>query len=282
MSEKGKIITDGAATAAPVVADTAEDGSVRRRRRIYVLSVGFDPLSPEEAAESLFLAASRKKEGNGGERLPFTVVTPNPISVMKARNDPELAAALSDADLSIPDGTGIVGAAKRAGTPLPARVTGIDTAEEVISRLAVTGGSLYIYGGKPGRAAEASAALAEKYRGLKIAGYADGYSEDMDAAAGKIAEAAPDLLAVCLGVPEQEIWLARHRKELAGTGAAIAAGGAVDVWSGHLGRAPELFRRLRIEWLWRMLRQPSRLRGLPAMAEFRLLTRRVRPRRKGE
>ena len=80
MSDMENIKSDGALTAAPGGADKAEC------RRICVLSVGFDPLTPGEAAQSVFLAASRKKGDCGGERLPFTVVTPNPISVMKATN----------------------------------------------------------------------------------------------------------------------------------------------------------------------------------------------------
>ena len=119
-------------------------------KRTRILGVSFDNLTCKEACEMIFTACRMK---NG---LPLSVVTPNPLMVMNARKNGELMASLEYADLSLADGTGVISAAKRLGTPLPERVTGIDTAYSVLERLSQVGGSVYLLGAKPGVAALAA------------------------------------------------------------------------------------------------------------------------------
>ena len=88
-----------------------------------------------------------------------------------------------------------------------------------------------------------------------------------------IAEKSPDLLAVCLGSPRQEMWVHKNREKLSGVGAIMCLGGALDVWSGNIKRSPDLFIKMRLEWLWRMIREPRRFAALPEMIKFRYLTR---------
>ena len=240
-----------------------------KNERISILGTGFDNVTGSAAAETVLNEI--RMRGNSVS-APFFVITPNPLMVMNARSDASAAAAFAAADLSLPDGTGIIGAAKRAGTPLPERVPGIATAEKVIAGLAARGGSVFLFGGKPGNAVLAAENLVKNYPGLVIAGVCDGYSE-REEAAEKIAAARPDFLCVCLGSPAQEKWIADNRERLRGTGCAMALGGSVDVWAGKIRRAPRIFIALRLEWLWRMLREPRRFRALPVLVKFRLLTR---------
>lgn len=238
--------------------------------RISILNISFDSTTASEASEKIFAACKNKNE------FPITAVTPNPIMVMNAKENEKLFSALANADISLADGVGIISAAKRMGTPLPERVTGIDSAYSVIEKLAEVGGSVYLLGAKPGVAEKASAELTEKLPSLRVVGTHDGYFESDAEIIKDITEKSPDLLAVCLGSPRQEIWAHENKEKLAGVGAVMCLGGTLDVWSGNIKRAPKLFITLRLEWLWRMLCEPKRMKNLPLMIKFRHLTRKSR------
>ena len=239
-------------------------------KRISILNIAFDAVKGNEAVSQI-LTACRSKQAS-----PLAVVTPNPIMVMNAQKDKDLFSAITNADLSLTDGVGIISAAKRMGTPLPERVTGIDTGYAVLKKLAGIGGSVYLLGAKPGVAELAADRLIKKLPGLRVVGTHDGYFENNEEIISEINERSPDLLVVCLGSPKQEIWVDTNREKICGVGAIICLGGALDVWSGNTKRAPSLFIRLHLEWLWRMLCEPKMIRELPKMIKFRSLTRKTR------
>lgn len=223
--------------------------------RVDVLGVGFDSVTREEAADrGLALMARRGAY----------VCTPNPEIVMLARRDPALMAAVNGADLVLADGTGVVWAAKRFGTPVPERVPGYDFLLDLLGRMR---GSLFILGGRPGVAEKAAAAVAERFPGVSVAGTFDGYSDDGPALAA-IRETKPDLLAVCLGAGRQEIWMASHRDLPVGLMAGL--GGSADVLAGEAKLAPPRWRDYGLEWLYRLLREPGRLGRQTALARFAL------------
>ena len=139
--------------------------------RIFILGIAFNCLTEAQAVSSIISAIDHKAS------MPFTVVTPNPIMVMNTQKNEALFSAISSADLSLADGVGIISAARRMGTPLPERVTGIDTAYSVLEKLAEVGGSVYLLGAKPGVAEKASAELTEKLPSLRVVGTHDGYFE---------------------------------------------------------------------------------------------------------
>ncbi|MCR4683791.1 MAG: WecB/TagA/CpsF family glycosyltransferase [Clostridiales bacterium] len=252
--------------------ETASSSGAATCGRSVILGVGFDRLTQAEAAERILRAI------DSGSPSPLFVVTPNPLMVSDALRDPDLMRIINGADLVLADGTGILSASRRLGDPLPGRAAGIDTAFDVIKELPRLGRSLFILGGKPGRAAEAAERLGRLIPGLEVCGTADGYGGLSDTGLpGRISSLSPGLLAVCLGSPKQEKWLDENAGSLGGVGAAVCLGGAVDVWSGRIGRAPGLFIKLKLEWLWRMLREPSRLRRLPDLVRFRLATRKKCP-----
>jgi N-acetylglucosaminyldiphosphoundecaprenol N-acetyl-beta-D-mannosaminyltransferase len=241
---------------------------------VSILGVNFNIVNRTEASERIFASCKSKNE------IPLTVVTPNPIMVMNAQKNESLFSALTAADLSLADGVGIISAAKRMGTPLPERVTGIDTGYAVLEKLAEVGGSVYLIGAKPGVAELAAKKLTEKLPNLQIVGTHHGYYENDEEIIKDISKKSPDLLAVCLGSPRQEIWVHENKKKLAGVGAIMCLGGALDVWAGNIKRAPSLFIKLRLEWLWRMLLEPKRMKELPKMIKFRILTGKSRQNKK--
>ena len=242
--------------------------------KIKVLGVSFDAVNKKEASAQISSAIQNKN------KIPFTAVTPNPIMVMNSQNNEALFSALSSADLSLADGVGIISAAKRMGKPLPERVTGIDTVYSVLQNLAEVAGSVYLFGAKPGVAEKAAERLTADLTGLRVVGTHHGYFEDDAEIIKDISEKAPDLLIVCLGSPRQEIWVHQNKEKLSGVGAVMCLGGVLDVWSGNIKRAPSFFIKMHLEWLWRMLLEPKRMKELPKMLKFRILTGKSRQNQK--
>ena len=240
------------------------------RDTVTVLGVIFDNITLKNA-----VSKAQDELTNGGDRV-MTVFTPNPLISMQCRRDPDFCRIINSASLSLADGRGVVDAAKRLGTPLPERVAGIDFGYEIMKIAAEKHAGVFLLGGKHGIAKKAAKRLENELPGLKVCGAYDGYAEAADEAAltSALLMAKPRLLIVCLGSPRQEHWIYEHLPMLreAGVRVAAALGGAVDVWAGEVRRAPKLFIRLRLEWLWRCLTQPRRLRCIPQLIEYRVLT----------
>ena len=218
--------------------------------RTDVLGVGFDNVTKTEAVERA-LALIDAREGR-------YVVTPNPEIVMLAKENPALKEALAGADIVLPDGAGIIKGAAILGRPMKEKVPGIDFACGVMARLAERGGSVYLFGAKPGVAEAAAETLRTKFPGLVISGTSDGYFSDDGPIIEKIRDAAPDLLLVCLGAPKQELWMAKMLGKLP-VGLMVGLGGSLDVFAGTVKRAPEAWQKLDLEWLYRLLKEPRRI-----------------------
>lgn len=218
--------------------------------RTDVLGVGFDNVTKAEAVERA-LALIDAREGR-------YVVTPNPEIVMLAKENPALKEALAGADIVLPDGAGIIKGAAILGRPMKEKVPGIDFACGVMARLAERGGSVYLFGAKPGVAEAAAETLRTKFPGLVISGTSDGYFSDDGPIIEKIKAAAPDLLLVCLGAPKQELWMAKMSGKLP-VGLMVGLGGSLDVFAGTVKRAPEAWQKLDLEWLYRLLKEPRRI-----------------------
>lgn len=217
--------------------------------RIDVLGVGFDNVTMDEAVD------------RGMELLhePGThyVATPNPEIVEVCRENPAARQAVNGASLVLPDGIGVVKGAKMLGTPLKARVPGIEFAAGLMERMAEEGRSLYLLGAKPGVAETAGKKLAEKYPGLNIAGTHDGYFQEDAPVVEAIRASGADCVFVCLGAPKQELWMSRHG---AATGARLLCGlgGSLDVFAGVVERAPKFWSDHGLEWFYRLCGDPRR------------------------
>lgn len=229
--------------------------------RTDVLGVGFDSVTMDEALE----AAERLMKGPGADYI----VTPNPEIVMACREDPEVKRAVAEASLVLPDGIGVIYGAKLLGRPLKEKVPGADFAEKLMARMAESSGSVYLLGARPGVAELAGKRLSEKYPGLRIAGTSDGYFRDDGPVIEKINAARPDLLLVCLGAPRQEKWMMTCRDRLA-VPLMAGLGGSLDVYAGVVRRAPERWQRLNLEWLYRLIKQPSRIGRMMKLPLFLL------------
>ena len=229
--------------------------------RTEIMGVGFDDLTLDEAAGA---AAGMIEEGGF-----HYVVTPNPELVDRARREEPFRQALNGADLVLPDGIGVVYAAKLLGRPLKGRCPGIDFAGKLMERMAKTGLRLYLLGAKPGVAETAAARLEAKYPGLIICGTHDGYFKEDAPVVEAVRAAEADVVFVCLGAPKQEYWMVKNGPA---TGARLMAGlgGSLDVFAGVVERAPESWQRLGLEWIYRLTKEPKRIGRMARLPLFLL------------
>lgn len=200
------------------------------------------------------------------------VVTPNPEIVMRARRDAALRAALAGAALAVPDGGGLLLAARLWGVPLREQVRGTDLVYRLAEQSAARHQRWFLLGAGPGVAEEAARRLERRYPGLLVVGTFAGSPAPADDAAAReaIARAAPvDVLLVAYGAPGQELWMARNLPHLP-VAVAIGVGGVLDYISGRVPRAPAWLRALGLEWLFRLLVQPWRWRRQTALVRFAL------------
>ena len=229
------------------------------RERIRVLGVEFDNLTMREALNIALDAIHRRSGG--------WIVTPNPEIVMLCRENPQLADAVRNAEMVIPDGIGVIYGTRILGTPLKERLPGIDFASALMLEWAAEKGRVYLFGAKPGIAEKAAAFLQTQHDGLEICGVHDGYFSDDAPIIADINAKKPDLLLVCLGAPKQELWMQANADKL-DVGLMIGLGGSLDVFAGVVQRAPAVWRRLGLEWLYRLLKEPKRIGRMMKLPMF--------------
>jgi N-acetylglucosaminyldiphosphoundecaprenol N-acetyl-beta-D-mannosaminyltransferase len=204
-------------------------------------------------------------------RMPYksaqSVFTPNSEIIERFRKNPELMEILNSADILTADGIGVVIASKILKTPLAARAAGFDVAVKLLESGREKGLSFFFFGGREGVAARAKANLEAKYPGLKVAGVKNGY--EITTAAEEIAASTPEIIFVCLGMEKQERWIFENKNKFPGA-ILLGIGGSLDVFAGEAKRAPEIFIKLNCEWLYRLLKQPSRFVRMLALPRFLL------------
>lgn len=234
---------------------------MNNKSRLNVLGVGVD-------TNDMNTSASILVDAMDGDDI-FSVYTPNSEIILHAYKNPDYCKVLNRGDMITPDGIGVVYASRILRRPLPERVGGFDLANEVLRRVAGTGKRVYLFGGKPGVADKAAEKICTLYPGTIICGTQDGYfdAEKERKIIEDINEKKPDLLFVCLGFPKQELWIDAHKDELCSK-VCMGIGGSLDVFAGTVKRAPIGFQKLGLEWLYRLLKQPSRAIRMLALPKF--------------
>ncbi|SFJ24009.1 N-acetylglucosaminyldiphosphoundecaprenol N-acetyl-beta-D-mannosaminyltransferase [Paenibacillus sp. UNC496MF] len=236
------------------------------------------PFSKMTLSDTVKLIQAKLAADARAETKPFHLITANPEIVMAAKGQPELRRIVEEADLITPDGIGVVLAAKWQGTRIPERVTGYDMLIRLLEGAAASGFSLYVLGADEETNAKAVDIIKAKYPGVEIAGRHNGFfkGDQENEIVADIARKRPDLLIVALGAPNAEKWIYKHKSRL-NAKVAFGVGGSLDVIAGKVKRAPVVWQKLNVEWLYRLLKQPSRWRRqlvLPKFALTILTTRR--------
>lgn len=188
------------------------------------------------------------------------VVTANPETFMKSETDKELNVLLNDKNtILVPDGIGIVKAARKIDYQVKERIAGIDIANILLEYGNELTKTIYLFGSTQEVIDSMKKVLTEKYPNLELVGSSNGYVKDRDKVFEKIASLTPDIVLVALGVPHQEKLIYKHLNKFK-KGIFVGVGGSFDVISGHKKRAPKIFIKLNLEWLYRIAKEPKRIK----------------------
>lgn len=188
------------------------------------------------------------------------IITVNPETLMLSESDAELKSILDNKSNSfVPDGIAVVKAARKIGVNVTERITGIDIAEYLLKLANENKYSIYLFGAKEEVISTLINKIKKEYPNINILGYSNGYVKDRDIIMQNIIKKKPDICMVALGIPHQEKIIAKYFTKTK-KGIFIGVGGSFDVLSGTKKRAPKLFIKLNLEWLYRIVTEPSRLK----------------------
>lgn len=209
----------------------------------------------------------------------FIIYTPNTEFVMMAKKDDEFNRLLNKSDLNIPDGIGLIYASKMKKNPLKEKVAGYDLTVNLIKLANEKGLKIYFVGGKPGIAEKAAQNILKEYPNVKIVGTKDGYfkgthlgmqgHEEERKLIADINEKAPDMLFVGFGAKKQEQWI-EYNKTMLNTKIIVGNGGTLDGLAGEVKRAPDIYIKLGLEWFYRLMKEPKRIKRQLLLPQFML------------
>jgi N-acetylglucosaminyldiphosphoundecaprenol N-acetyl-beta-D-mannosaminyltransferase len=240
-----------------------KEGFGRKNSRLKVLNVSVDPVDMDQAIDRIehFLSS---------ERRPHSVFAVNPEKSCLMSRDPSFCRAFSTADMLIPDGVGIVLAARILHGVYLHRVTGIDLMKKLCCYASERGRKVFVYGSTEEVNKKAVERLRLRYPGLQVAGRADGYttSHQMSDLLDKINGSGAEILFLALGSPKQEKWYLSHAGKLENVRICQGVGGSLDAIAGNVKRAPKLWRILGMEWLFRLISEPARFRRQKSLLLF--------------
>lgn len=222
--------------------------------RLTILNIWTDALTMETALDQMVEFLRRD------DRV-YTVFASNPEKNFSVPQDSELYSLFRNADLLLPDGIGIVWAARLLHGRKLERVPGCEFMERCCAFAAEKGYSIFLYGAREKVSAKAAEVLVQKYPGLVIAGRQDGYlpKERMHELVQRINDSGAKFLFLALGSPRQEKWVAEYGSQLTTVAVCQGIGGTLDVVAGTVRRAPRIWCNLGLEWLYRLLSEPRRI-----------------------
>ncbi len=236
--------------------------------RVSVLGFPVDRVSIGQTEEILtkFLSSDRTN----------LVFTADSNAFVCAESDERFRRCFDEAALITPDSAGPVWALAQYGKPVEGRVSGVDLVDLLCQISAKTGAKMYFLGSAPGVAEAASRRLIEKHPGCVVVGSRDGFFNGLsdEEIAHDIAQSRPDILLVGMGMPRQELFIL-DTAEIVGAKIGIGVGGSLDVHSGTVKRAPAIFQKMRLEWLWRTLLNPKKLDKVKNLPKFYYRVRRA-------
>lgn len=219
------------------------------QKTVKILGVRFDNVTMEQAVKKALAFA-----GHNQKRY---ICTPNPEMLLEAQKNRKFLRILNDSNLNVPDGFGIILASKYKKKPLKERVTGTDLMREILLK---TDKKIFLLGAKESIAEE----TAKKFPNARITGTFAGSPSPQDESKIRklIDKSEAEILFVAYGAPAQELWIARNMNHLCTVRLSVGVGGAFDFLAGKVKRAPKLMRETGLEWLYRLIKEPRRIRRI--------------------
>jgi N-acetylglucosaminyldiphosphoundecaprenol N-acetyl-beta-D-mannosaminyltransferase len=196
------------------------------------------------------------------------VITANPEMIMLARQDESFKEILYSADFVTPDGIGVILAGKILNRPLKERITGYDLTVSLLSVANEKNWRVYFLGASPEVMDLLRKKIVDQYPGINLMAHHGYFStDDEERIVDEIRNHHPHLLLVGLGMQKQELFLQKYLSHLP-VQFAMGVGGTFDVLSGKVKRAPLLWQRLGVEWLYRLIKEPWRWKRMLALPKF--------------
>jgi N-acetylglucosaminyldiphosphoundecaprenol N-acetyl-beta-D-mannosaminyltransferase len=226
------------------------------RKKAKLLGFDVDTFGQEGALQSAVAYATNLIATKTGGQI----ITINPEMIQFGLKNPPYAEILKNADLSIPDGVGVKIGLKIKGINAQ-RIAGIEFSHKLVGECAKNNFSIALIGAKPTVLEKAAQNLKTEFKHLNIVYMQDGYFKSTEDVYWGLGEKNPQLVLVALGSPKQETFIHEYRKHHPET-VMIGVGGSFDVWSGEVERAPEIYQKLGLEWLYRTVKQPERLKRI--------------------
>ncbi len=226
---------------------------------VDVVGIPIQNVTMDEAVQDVSAYLEEK-----GRRV---IVTPNAEILQLCVEDEEVHGIIRSADYIIPDGIGVVKGAQLLGTPLKQKVAGCDLAWNMLAEMEKKGKRLFLLGAKPGVAATAAEKMKQAHPDLIVCGIQDGYFKEDAPVIDAINAADADVVFVCLGVPKQERWMMQYKDQL-NVSVMMGLGGSLDVFAGTVKRAPKIFIKLGLEWLYRLIKEPWRAKRMMKLPLF--------------
>lgn len=241
--------------------------------KIDIHGVNIDNVTMDEALDRVLVMLNGKNAQK--------IYTPNAEIIMQAQRDEELKQLLNQADLLTADGAGVVLASKILGRRLKEKVSGYDLVKRILMNTDRRSTSFFIFGGQPGVSEQASVNILSEFPRANIVGFRNGYfkDEDIPGILEEINASKAEILLVGLGAPKQEKWIHAHAHELS-CKVIMGVGGAIDVLAGTAPLAPEFMRKAGLEWLYRLIRMPSRYKRMMDLPRFMVLTYKTKSKEK--
>ncbi len=222
-------------------------------KKTFLLGVGFSNASEQEVLEFIYTGLQNLSK-------KYYIVTPNPELLVIAQKDSNYKTTLNNAKLALADGIGILWAARLMGKPLKQRITGADLTESLCNHVSKQPITVSFLGGGPNIAELTAECLQKKYPGLKVSWFSQEYDKSLK-------DKETDILFVAFGSPKQEIWIADNLNDL-NAKVVMGVGGAFDFITGKVPRAPKFLRNLGLEWLFRLIMQPWRIKRQVSLIRF--------------
>ena len=201
------------------------------------------------------------------------IISGNPEVLFNGLNNSMLHKSFNDKDsIIIPDGVGTVIASKLIKEPVKEKIAGIDVVREVLIKADKEGRSVYFLGATEEVVLKCVKNIKEDYPNLKIAGYHNGFFDlnNCEDIIVSIKESRPWAVLVAMGSPRQEIFIEKI-KNITGTKIYMGVGGVFDIFAGNLKRAPKWMISLGLEWMYRVIKEPFRIKRLISIPKFLLI-----------